>query len=367
MKESKIKVGITHGDINGVGYEVILKTLVDARILEMCTPIIYGSPKVAAYHRKAIGVDNINMNIITAAKDAHHSRVNIINCVDEGIKVELGQESIVAGDASFKALEQAVDNLLDNSIDVLVTAPVNKHSVYSNQVDCKGHTEYLEQRLESKGAMTILCGEYIKVGTAAGHVPMSELSSTITLDNILSKLRIMSDSLKNDFMISKPRIAVLGFNPHLGDRGMWGEEEESVIIPAIEKARKEGILALGPFSADGFFASASFRQYDAVFAMYHDQGMIPFKTIEGNTGVVYTAGISAVRTAPAHGVAYGKVGKGTATEAGFRNALYLALDIFRNRKINAEISKNPLPKYVIAPNPHGADPNVEDLGIVENK
>lgn len=367
MKESKIKVGITHGDINGIGYEVILKTLVDARILEICTPIIYGSPKVAAYHRKALDIENINMNIINSASDAHGARVNIVNCVDDTIKVELGQESLVAGEASFKALELAVDNLLDKSIDVLVTAPVNKHSIYSNQVDCKGHTEYLEQRIENNGVMTILVGDFIKIGTAVGHVPMSKLSETISLDNIISKLRIMNESLKKDFMISKPRIAVLGFNPHLGDRGMWGEEEEKIIIPAIDKARNEGILALGPFSADGFFASASFRQYDAVLAMYHDQGMIPFKTIEGHAGVVYTAGLASIRTAPAHGVAYGKVGKGTASEFGFRNALYLALDIYKNRKINEEISRNPLPKYDIAPNPHGADPNVEDLGIIESK
>jgi 4-hydroxythreonine-4-phosphate dehydrogenase len=365
MKESKIKVGITHGDINGVGYEVILKTLIDARILELCTPVIYGSPKVAAYHRKALDIENINMNIIGSAKDAHYSRVNIVNCIEDSVKVELGKESIVAGDASFKAMELAVDNIIDKSIDVLVTAPVNKHSIYSTEVECKGHTEYLEQRFECSGAMTILVGDYLKIGSAVGHVTMKELASSVTYDNILAKLKIMSDSLKNDFMISKPRIAVLGFNPHLGDRGMWGEEEEMIIVPAIAKARKDGVMALGPFSADGFFASASFAKYDAVLAMYHDQAMIPFKTIEGNAGVVFTAGLPLVRTSPAHGVAYGKVGKGTATEAGFRNALYLALDICKNRRINESISKNPLPKYDIAPNPHGADPNVEDLEIIE--
>lgn len=365
MKESKIKVGITHGDINGVGYEVILKTLVDVRILELCTPVIYGSPKVAAYHRKALDIENINMNIIGSAKDAHISRVNIVNCIEDSVKVELGKESIVAGDASFKAVELAVDSVIDKSIDVLVSAPVNKHSVYSTEVECKGHTEYLEQRFECNGAMTLLVGDYLKIGSAAGHVPMRDLVSSITYDNILSKLKIMNDSLKNDFMISKPRIAVLGFNPHLGDRGMWGEEEEKIIVPAISRARKDGVMALGPFSADGFFASASFTKYDAILAMYHDQAMIPFKTIEGNSGVVFTAGLPLVRTCPAHGVAYDKVGKGTATEAGFRNALYLALDIYKNRKINEEISMNPLPKYDIAPNPHGADPNVEDLEIIE--
>jgi len=366
MKESKIKVGITHGDINGIGYEVIMKTLMDSRVIDMCTPVIYGSPKVAAYHRKALDLDNISMNIVNNPNEASHGRVNIINCIEDSVKVELGKESIVSGDASFKALEAAVNDTISGGLDVLVTAPVNKHSVYSNQVDCKGHTEYLAQRTENDDVMTILVGEHLKVGTAAGHVPMAELSQTITLENILSKLRIMNDSLKNDFVVRKPRIAVLGFNPHLGDRGMWGEEETNIIIPAIEKAREEGIMAIGPFSADGFFASSNFKSFDAVLAMYHDQGMIPFKTIEGNEGVVFTAGLSLVRTAPAHGIAYGKVGKGTATEQGFRNALYLALDIFRNRKKSLLISRNPLPKYDIAPNPHGADPNVEDLEIIDN-
>lgn len=366
MKESKIKVGITHGDINGIGYEVIMKTLMDARVLELCTPVIYGSPKVAAYHRKALDLDNINMNIVNSPKEASHGRVNIINCIEDTVKVELGKESIVSGDASFKALEAAVTDTINKGVDVLVTAPVNKHSVYSNQVDCMGHTEYLAQRTGNDKVMTILVGDHLKVGTAAGHIPMSDLVKTITLENILSKLQIMNSSLKSDFLIRKPRIAVLGFNPHLGDRGMWGKEETNVIIPAIEKAREEGIMAIGPFSADGFFASGNYKKFDAVFAMYHDQGMIPFKTIEGNEGVVYTAGLSIVRTAPAHGIAYGKVGKGTATEQGFRNALYVALDVFRNRKESKLISRNPLPKYDIAPNPHGADPNVEDLEIIEN-
>jgi len=365
MKESKLKVGITHGDINGVGYEVIMKTLADNRMLDFCTPVIYGSPKVAAYHRKALDIENINMNIISSPKEASAKRVNIINCIEDSVKVELGKESIVSGDASFKALELAVDDVINKNIDVLVTAPVNKHSVYSNQVDCKGHTEYLAQRTENDKVMTLLVGQVLKVGTAVGHVPMADVAKTITFKNILEKLRIMNKSLKNDFTIRKPRIAVLGLNPHLGDRGMWGEEETNVIAPAIEKAREEGILALGPFSADGFFASANYKKYDAVLAMYHDQGMIPFKTIEGNTGVVFSAGLSIVRTAPAHGVAYGKVGKNTATEAGFRNAVYVALDVFKNRQMNAAISKRPLPKYDIAPNPHGADPNVEDIEIVE--
>lgn len=365
MKESKIKVGITHGDINGIGYEVILKTLADNRMLEFCTPVIYGSPKVAAYHRKTLDIENINMNIINESKDANDKRVNIINCIDDSIKVELGKESIVSGEASFKALELAVNDSLSNDIDVLVTAPVNKHSVYTSNVDYVGHTEYLAQRVNNDKLMTLLVGSALKVGTALGHIPMKDISKLISIDNVLSKIKILNSSLINDFSIRKPRIAVLGFNPHLGDRGMWGEEETKIISPAIEKAREEGVMALGPFSADGFFASASYKKFDVVLAMYHDQGMIPFKTIEGHAGVVYTVGLPFVRTAPAHGVAYGSVGKNIASEDGFRNAIYVAIDIYKNRLINKEISAKPLPRYDIAPNPHGADPNVEDIEIIK--
>ncbi len=366
MKESVLKVGITQGDINGIGYEVIMKTLMDNRILEFCTPVIYGSPKVAAYHRKALNIENFSLNNINHPHEANFKRVNIINCLGDTVKVELGKESLVSGESAFKAIELATDHLKKGAIDVLVTAPVNKHSVYANKIDYAGHTEYLSERMNAEKTMTILVGSSVKIGVVTGHVPMSKLANNITVENILEKLRIMHNSLEFDFSIRKPKIAVLGLNPHLGDKGMWGEEEAKIIIPAIEKAREEGIMAIGPFSADGFFGAGSFKKFDAVLAMYHDQGMIPFKTLEDNRGVVFTAGLPKVRTSPAHGTAYEVVGKGIASEEGFRNALYLAIDVYRNRVINEEISKDPLQHYEIAVvNPNEPEPNVEDLEDTE--
>ncbi len=258
MKESVLKVGITQGDINGIGYEVIMKTLMDNRILEFCTPVIYGSPKVAAYHRKALNIENFSLNNINHPHEANFKRVNIINCLGDTVKVELGKESLVSGESAFKAIELATDHLKKGAIDVLVTAPVNKHSVYANKIDYAGHTEYLSERMNAEKTMTILVGSSVKIGVVTGHVPMSKLANNITVENILEKLRIMHNSLEFDFSIRKPKIAVLGLNPHLGDKGMWGEEEAKIIIPAIEKAREEGIMAIGPFSADGFFGAGSF-------------------------------------------------------------------------------------------------------------
>lgn len=366
MKESLLKVGITQGDINGIGYEVIIKTLMDSRIMEFCTPVIYGSPKVAAYHRKALNIENFSLNNINSPKEAVQKRVNIINCLGDSVKVELGKESIVSGESAFKAIELATEHLKRNDVDVLVTAPVNKHSIYANKIDYAGHSEYLAERFNSDRTMTILVGDTLKVGIVSGHVPMVKLGETITKRTILNKLRILNNSLGYDFSIRKPKIAVLGLNPHMGDKGMWGAEEANEIIPAIEKAREEGIMAIGPFSADGFFAAGNFNKFDAVLAMYHDQGMIPFKTIEDNRGVVFTAGLPRVRTSPAHGTAYEIVGQGVAREEGFRNALYLALDIYRNRKLNREISRDPLQHYEIAvANPNEPEPNVEDLEDTE--
>ncbi len=366
MKESLLKVGITQGDINGIGYEIIIKTLMDSRILEFCTPVIYGSPKVAAYHRKALNIESFSLNNINDPKEAVSKRVNIVNCLCDTVKVELGKESIISGESAFKAVDIATEHLKRNEIDVLVTAPVNKHSIYANKLDYAGHSEYLAEKFNSDRTMTILVGDALKVGVVSGHVPMSKLGETITKEIIINKLRILNNSLGYDFSIRKPKIAVLGLNPHMGDKGMWGNEEANEIIPAIEKAREEGIMAIGPFSADGFFASGGFSKFDAVLAMYHDQGMIPFKTLESNRGVVFTAGLPRVRTSPAHGTAYEIVGEGIANEEGFRNALYLAIDIYKNRKLNREISKAPLQHYEIdMTNPNEPEPNVEDLEDTE--
>jgi 4-hydroxythreonine-4-phosphate dehydrogenase len=342
MKNTKIRVGITHGDINGIGYEVIIKTLLDERMYEICTPIIYGSPKVAAYHRKALDIETFSLNNIKEASEAHPNRTNIINCIDENIKVELGKSTSSAGESSFKALEAAVADLEKGLIDVLVTAPINKKNIQSKDFEFPGHTEYLENRLKSGKSLMLLISDNLRVGVVAGHVPISKVPEVITKENIISKLNILNSSLQKDFGIRKPRIAVLSLNPHAGDEGLIGTEEIDVIIPALEEVREKGIMALGPYPADGFFGSSDYTKFDAILAMYHDQGLAPFKALAFDSGVNFTAGLSKVRTSPAHGTAYSIAGTNVASEKSFQQALYLAIDVFRRRENFEEINKNPM-------------------------
>ncbi len=332
MDRYKIRVGISQGDINGISYEIIIKTLLDHRILEFCTPIVYGSSKVAAYHRKALNVSNFSLNSISNADEANIKRANIINCLDDNIKVEFGKSTDTAGSASFIALERAAQDLKENKIDVLVTAPINKNNIQSKDFNFPGHTEYLKEKFKADEVLMMLVSDIMRVGVVTGHVPISKVAEHITEENILKSLRLMNKSLIEDFAIRKPRIAVLGLNPHAGDNGVIGNEENEIIIPAIAQARKENILAIGPYPADGFFGSSSFKQFDAILAMYHDQGLAPFKAISFDSGVNYTAGLPIVRTSPAHGTAYEIVGKNIASPNSFRQALYLACDIYKNRK-----------------------------------
>ncbi len=343
MKSDKIKIGITQGDINGVSYEVIIKSLMDNRIFNSCTILVYGSPKVAAYHRKVLNLDNFSFNSIKSATEANDKRPNIVNCLDDDIRVELGKSTDIAGKASIKCLEDAVRDLKDGKIDVLVTAPVDKHNIQSDQFRFPGHTEYLESVFESEqGSLMLMVSESFRIGVVTGHVSFSEIHDLITEDRILNKLRILDQSLKVDFGIRRPNIAVLGLNPHAGDLGLIGKEEQEVISPAIDKARDEGIMALGPFPADGFFGALSQQKFDGVLAMYHDQGLIPFKTLAFQDGVNYTAGLSIVRTAPVHGTAYDITGKDQACFGSIRNALYLAVDIYKKRQLNDELTAHPL-------------------------
>lgn len=342
MKNTKIRVGITHGDINGIGYEVIIKTLLDDRMYELCTPIIYGSPKVAAYHRKALDIETFSLNNIKEASEAHPNRTNIINCIDENIKVELGKSTRSAGESSFKALEAAVADLEKGLIDVLVTAPINKKNIQSKDFDFPGHTEYLESKLDSGKSLMLLISDKLRVGVVAGHVPISKVPEVVSKENIISKLNILNSSLRKDFGIRKPQIAVLSLNPHAGDEGLIGTEEIDIIIPALEEVREKGIMALGPYPADGFFGSSDYNKFDAILAMYHDQGLAPFKALAFESGVNFTAGLSKIRTSPAHGTAYSIAGTNVASEKSFRQALYMAIDVFRNRDNYEEISKNPM-------------------------
>ncbi len=345
MEEHKIKVGITQGDINGIGYEIIFKALSDSRLFELFTPIVYGSSKVAAYHRKALNIANFSLNNIRTPADANPKRVNIVNCLGDEVRVELGKSTTIAGDASLKALERAVEDLKKGAIDVLVTAPINKKNIQSEKFSFPGHTEYLAQQAGTDEVLMLMVSDYMKVGVVTGHVPLKDVAGNITVDNVYEKLKILDSTLRIDFTVRKPRIAVLGLNPHAGDQGVLGKEEEEVIIPAINKAREEGIMALGPYAADGLFGNENLKNFDAILAMYHDQGLAPFKAIAFSDGVNYTAGLPFIRTSPDHGTAYDIAGQNKADKSSFLNAIYLAIDAFKNRKENQKLAKNPLKNF----------------------
>lgn len=345
-----IKVGITQGDINGIGYEVILKTLSDQRFVEICTPVVYGSAKVAAYHRKAIDMEPVNFNIVTGARQVVDGQNNLINCVDDEVKVEIGHPTEHSAQAAYAALECAVTDLAEGLIDVLVTAPINKHIMQSQEFAFPtGHTEYLEQRLAQEGekSLMILLNDKLRVALVTGHLPISQISATLTEDLILEKLRIFEKSLKHDFAVRKPRIAVLSLNPHAGEHGVMGDEEQYIIQPAIEAAKKNGMLCFGPYAADGFFGTEHYTHFDGVLAMYHDQGLAPFKALAMDCGVNFTAGLQFIRTSPDHGTAYDIAGKGVASEDSFRQAIYTALDIYRNRIADDEAHASPLRRQYV--------------------
>lgn len=350
MNENRmIRVGITHGDINGVGYEIILKTLSDPRFVELCTPVVYGSAKVAAYHRKALEMEPVNFNIVSNAELVVDGQNNLINCVDEEIKVEIGRPSEQGGAAAFAALERAVEDLKNGEIDLLVTAPINKYNMQSEAFTFPGHTEYLEQRLADEGekALMILLSDSVRVALVTGHIPISGISPTISEELILEKLRIFKHSLQHDFGVRKPRIAVLSLNPHAGEAGLLGDEERLIISPAIEKANKEGILSFGPYAADGFFGTRRYKHFDGVLAMYHDQALAPFKAIAMDEGVNFTAGLRYIRTSPDHGTAYDIAGKNMASEESFRQAIYTAIDVYRCREFDDEAHASPLRRQYV--------------------
>ena len=344
MEEKMIRVAITQGDTNGVGYEVILKTFADPAMLELCTPIIYGSPKIAAYHRKALNLET-NFSIINRAEEARNGRVNLLACFDDDVKVDLGQPSPEAGQAAFKALDRAMTDYRSGLFDVLVTAPINKATIQSPGFHFPGHTEYIEASVgEGNKALMILMNENLRVALVTTHLPIKDVSKAITKEAIIEKAKIFHQSLKRDFRISNPRIAVLSLNPHAGDNGLLGSEEQDVIKPAIEELEKMGIQAFGPYPADGFFGNNTYYHFDGVLAMYHDQGLAPFKTIALESGVNFTAGLPIIRTSPDHGTAYDIAGQGKADENSFRQAVYTAIDVYRNRQNYDEPLKNPLPK-----------------------
>jgi 4-hydroxythreonine-4-phosphate dehydrogenase len=342
MERKTLIAGISHGDINGIGYEVIIKALTDPGINDFCTPVVYGSPKVAAYHRKALNISNFSFNNIRSVEEAHPRKSNMINCLDDNSRVELGKSTPHGGEAALISLERAVTDLLSGKIDVLITAPIDKHNVQSDNFHFSGHTEYLKSKAGAEDVLMFMIGETMRIGIATGHVPLSKVPSLITGDLLIRKLKLMNQSLIYDFGIRKPKIAVLGLNPHAGDNSLLGNEDAEIITPAIQQAKSAGILAFGPFPADGFFGAGSFTKFDGILAMYHDQGLTPFKALSFDTGVNFTAGLPFVRTSPVHGTAFPIAGKGEASENSFRQAIFLACEIIKNRQTYDEMTKNPL-------------------------
>lgn len=343
MEDSnKIRVGITHGDMNGIGYEVILKTFSDPTLFEWCTPILYGSPKVAAYHRKALNLQT-NFSIVNSLDEVQDGRLNVLNCTDDELKVELSKPTPEAGKAALDALETALKNYRDGEIDVLVTAPINKHTIQSDTFHFPGHTEYIQERVgDGRKALMILLKNDFRVALVTGHVPVREIAQELTQELIMEKLAIFHRSLKQDFGIDSPRIAVFSLNPHAGDDGLLGTEEKEMIVPAMKAMAAKGVLSFGPYPADGFMGSGNYAHFDGILAMYHDQGLAPFKAMAMDEGVNFTAGLPIVRTSPAHGTAYDIAGQGVASEDSFRQAIYVAIDVFRNREREREIHARPL-------------------------
>lgn len=340
MIDNKIIVGISQGDLNGIGMEVIMKTLSEHAISEICVPVLFSSQKTVSYFRKSLGMEEFNFHPMRDFAQINTKKPNVYICYEEEVNIETGKPSAVTGKYARLSLESATDALLNGHIDVLITGPINKHTMQEAGFNYPGHTEYLGEKLGGSPLM-LLCADNLRVAVVTGHVPLKQISQHITADKVLSKINQLHQSLKKDFAIRKPKIAVLGLNPHAGENGALGDEEKTAIIPAIEKA-KETMLVYGPYPADGFFGNNQQQQFDGVLAMYHDQGLIPFKTLAFNNGVNYTAGLNYVRTSPDHGTAYEIAGKNVADDSSFKQALYLAIDVYRNRMMDAEISANPL-------------------------
>jgi 4-hydroxythreonine-4-phosphate dehydrogenase len=337
----KVIVGITQGDINGIGLEVILKTFLEPGVIEICTPVLFSSQKTVSYYRKVLGLEEFNFHPTKDLTQLNTKKVNVFVCYDEEVNIEMGKSTEVGGKYAYLSIEKAVQALQAKQINALVTAPINKNNIQNTEFNSIGHTEYLGKKLGGDPLMLMCSEQGLRVAVVTGHVPIKDVASKITVETVTKKLKQLHESLKKDFAVRKPKIAVLGLNPHAGDNGTIGSEEKEIISLAIQGANLSG-LVFGPYGADGFFGSGAYKQFDAVLAMYHDQGLVPFKTLAFEDGVNFTAGLDAVRTSPDHGTAYEIAGKNTASESSFKKALYMAIDIYKNRKMYSEISANPL-------------------------
>lgn len=341
-KGSNITIGISQGDFNGIGYEVLLNCFSDSRVLENFTPILYGSSKILSYYKKMVDLPNFPFTNIKHADQAEKGKLNILNIVQEEVKIDVGQATEIAGELAALSLNMASEDLMKGKFDALVTNPINKKNIQSPNFHFPGHTEFLTKKFGIKDSLMIMACDKIKIGILTNHLALKDVPSVVTEDLVLRKLRIFDQSLKRDFAIRMPKIAVLALNPHAGDHGVNGDEDEQIIMPAIKKAFNENILAFGPFPSDGFFGMGEFKNYDGVLALYHDQGLIPFKLMSFYSGVNFTAGLPFVRTSPAHGTAYHIAGKNLANPDSFRNAVYMAMDICKNRMEYDELTSNVL-------------------------
>ncbi|PQJ75425.1 4-hydroxythreonine-4-phosphate dehydrogenase PdxA [Polaribacter gangjinensis] len=339
-KSDKIIVGISIGDLNGIGIEVILKTFDDKRMLEFCTPVIFGATKAISYHKKVLE-NETQVHGITDISQANAAKINVLNIWKDEVDIEIGKPTAISGEYALKSLESAVNHLKENKIDVLITAPINKENIQSDAFHFPGHTEFLEEKLGGKSLMILMTDE-LRIGLITGHIPISKVAETITPELITSKVETMHASLIKDFGINKPKIAVLALNPHCGDKGVIGKEDDEIIRPTIAAIQETGKLVFGPYAADGFFGNETYKQFDGVLATYHDQGLAPFKALSFGKGVNFTAGLSHIRTSPDHGTGYDIAGKNLAKSSSFEEALFTAIQLFRNREEHKELTKNQL-------------------------
>ncbi len=339
-KSKKIIVGISIGDTNGIGIEVILKTFQDKRMLDFCTPVLFGSTKTVSFHKKKLQIDT-HLHAINSIDQLVHNKVNLLNIWKEEIPLDLGKATEASGKYAYKSLEAATQHLKESKVDILLTAPINKENIQSDTFAFPGHTEYLESKLEGESLM-ILISDTLRVGLITGHIPISQVSEHIQPELIQKKVHLLHKSLQEDFGISKPKIAVLGLNPHCGDKGVIGKEDDQIIRPTIKEIQKTGKIVYGPYAADGFFGSNSYKQFDGILAMYHDQGLAPFKALSFGNGVNFTAGLSKIRTSPDHGTAFEIAGNNEANPASFKEALFAGLEIYTKRKEHKKLTHNPL-------------------------
>jgi len=343
MSNKKPVIGFTCGDINGIGVEVIIKALSDNRILNLCTPVVFGNNKVVNFYRKSLPDNNLNSFITKDPGQLNAKQVNIYNVWQEDVNITPGELNDTGGKYAVLSLQSAVEALKDGKIDGLVTSPIHKKNIWQSGFEYTGHTPFLKKYFNAPDVVMFMVSEQMKIALLTEHIPITDVAQQVTKEALLSKLGILCNSLKRDFLIDKPKIAVLGLNPHAGDQGLIGKEEDEIIRPAIKEAKqKMDIFCFGPYPADAFFARAYFKKFDAVLALYHDQGLIPFKTLDLGKGVNFTAGLNVVRTSPDHGVAFDIAGKGIADESSTRNALYTCIDIIRGRSEYDEQHKNPL-------------------------